>query len=141
MRVENPAKYAEVLLNIARPREHWTAERIKGMFGTAEQDLQLPTQIWVHLTYQTAFADNAGKLQTRRDLYNLDSHTLAAIKSERGIVEPAAERKPEVAAGAGTTKTTTARPARPAAAQTMLYQAPAQTPSYARPLTAQPIYR
>jgi murein L,D-transpeptidase YcbB/YkuD len=140
MRVQDPAKYAEVLLNIARPREHWTAERIKGMFGTAEQDLQLPTQIWVHLTYQTAFADNAGKLQTRRDLYNLDSRTLAAIKSERGIVEPASERKPEVASGAGTTKSS-ARPAR-AATQTMLYQTPAQTtPSYARPLTAQPIYR
>ena len=29
MRVQDPAKYAEVLLNIARPREHWTAERIK----------------------------------------------------------------------------------------------------------------
>jgi murein L,D-transpeptidase YcbB/YkuD len=142
MRVQDPAKYAEVLLNIARPREHWTAERIKGMFGTAEQDLQLPTQIWVHLTYQTAFADNAGKLQTRRDLYNLDSRTLAAIKSERGIVEPASDRKrePEVASGAGTTKSS-ARPARPAT-QTMLYQGPAQTtPSYARPLTAQPIYR
>src|SRR5262249_38477845 len=25
MRVQDPAKYAEVLLNIARPREHWTA--------------------------------------------------------------------------------------------------------------------
>ena len=40
MRVQDPAKYAEVLLNIARPSEHWTAERIK-MYGGAEQDLQL----------------------------------------------------------------------------------------------------
>jgi murein L,D-transpeptidase YcbB/YkuD len=139
MRVQDPAKYAEVLLNIARPREHWTAERIKSMFGSAEQDIQLPTQIWVHLTYQTAFADNAGKLQMRRDLYNLDSRTLAAIKSERGIVEPAPERKreQEVASGAGANKP--ARPARTAtqATQSMLYQ----TPGYARPLTAQPIYR
>jgi murein L,D-transpeptidase YcbB/YkuD len=55
MRVQDPAKYAEVLLNVARPREHWTAERIKSMFGAAEQDIQLqPTPIWVHLTYQTA---------------------------------------------------------------------------------------
>jgi murein L,D-transpeptidase YcbB/YkuD len=139
MRVQDPAKYAEVLLNIARPREHWTAEKIKSMFGSAEQDIQLPTQIWVHLTYQTAFADNAGKLQMRRDLYNLDSRTLAAIKSERGIVEGAPERKreQEVASGAGTNKP--ARPARAAiqATQSMLYQ----TPGYARPLTAQPIYR
>jgi murein L,D-transpeptidase YcbB/YkuD len=156
MRVQDPAKYAEVLLNIARPREHWTAERVKGMFGAAEQDLQLPTQVWVHLTYQTAFADGAGKLQTRRDLYNLDSRTLAAIKGDRGIVEPASERKhePEVATGAATTKTT-ARHVRPAAAQTMLYQAQPtyqtqptyqmpmayQAPGHVRPLTAQPIYR
>jgi murein L,D-transpeptidase YcbB/YkuD len=142
MRVENPAKYAEVLLNIARPREHWTAERIKGMFGSAEQDIQLPTQVWVHLTYQTAFADSAGRLQTRRDLYSLDSRTLAAIKSERGIVEPAAERKPEVAAGAATTKSS-ARPAARAATQTMLYQTPMayQAPGYVRPPTAPSIYR
>ena len=137
MRVQDPAKYAEVLLNIARPREHWTAQRIKGMFGSSEQDIQLqPTPIWVHLTYQTAFADTAGKLQMRRDLYNLDSHTLAAIKRERGNLEPAPERKrdQEIAAGTGTTKS--ARPAR-TATQSMIYE----TPGYARPLTAQPIYR
>ncbi len=137
MRVQDPAKYAEVVLNIARPREHWTAEKIKSMFGSAEQDIQLqPTQIWVHLTYQTAFADNARKLQMRRDVYNLDSRTVAAIKSQRGIVEPAPERKrdQEVASGAGAS-----RPARPArtATQSMLYQAP----SGDRPHTAQPIYR
>jgi murein L,D-transpeptidase YcbB/YkuD len=147
MRVQDPAKYAEVLLNIARPREHWTAERIKGMFGSAEQDIQLqPTPIWVHLTYQTAFVDNAGKLQTRRDLYGLDSRTLAAIKSERGVVEPTIERKrDEIAA-----RTDANKPARPAArttaagAQSML--SPVPSPSYARPLpyqplTLQPIYR
>jgi hypothetical protein len=33
MRVQDPPKYAEVLLGIARPREHWTAEKIKHMFG------------------------------------------------------------------------------------------------------------
>jgi murein L,D-transpeptidase YcbB/YkuD len=146
MRVQDPAKYAEVLLNIARPREHWTAERIKGMFGGAEQDIQLqPTPVWVHLTYQTAFVDSAGKLQTRRDLYNLDSRTLNAIKSERGTVEPASERKrePEVASGTGANK-----PARPArvtgttATQSMVYNpGTISTPSYARPLTLPSIYR
>jgi L,D-transpeptidase YcbB len=136
MRVQDPAKYAEVLLNIARPREHWTAARITSMFGGAEQDIQLPTPVWVHLTYQTAFADSAGKLQMRRDVYNLDSRTLAAIKSERGIVEGAPERKreQEVASGPGANRS--ARPAR-TATQSMLYE----TPSYTRPLTAQPIYR
>ena len=98
MRVQDPAKYAEVLFNIARPTEGWTAERIKKMFGTAEQDIQLqPTPISVHLTYQTAFVDDAGKLQIRRDIYNLDSRTIAAIKSERAVVEPPQERPKEIA--------------------------------------------
>jgi murein L,D-transpeptidase YcbB/YkuD len=133
MRVQDPAKYAEVLLNVARPREHWTAERIKSMFGAAEQDIQLqPTPIWVHLTYQTALTDNTGKLQIRRDVYNLDSRTLAAIKSERNTVEPGEERKR--VSGTGVAKS--ARPARTAAQSTM-YQAPI----YAGPLTLQSIYR
>jgi murein L,D-transpeptidase YcbB/YkuD len=134
MRIQDPAKYAEVLLNVARPREHWTAERIKRMFGTAEQDIQLqPTPIWVHLTYQTAFVDG-GKLQIRRDLYNLDGRILAAIKSERGRQETWAERKQLT-----TSKTAAKKAVRPArtAAQSMAYQAP----SYARPLTLQPVYR
>ncbi len=98
MRVQDPAKYGEVLFNIARPSENWTAEKIKKMFGTAEQDIQLqPTPIWVHLTYQSAFVDDAGKLQIRRDVYNLDSRTLAAIKSERAVVEPPQERPKEIA--------------------------------------------
>jgi murein L,D-transpeptidase YcbB/YkuD len=95
MRVQDPAKYAEVLLDIARPNENWTADRIKRMFGTGEQDLQLPAQIWVLLTYQNAFVDDAGKLQMRRDVYNIDSRTLAAIKSERGMIELMQERKRE----------------------------------------------
>ena len=96
MRVQDPAKYAEVLLNIARPGEHWTVEKVKRMFGGGEQDIQLQSaQIWVHLTYQSAFVDDNGKLQVRRDVYNLDSRTLAAIKSERAIIESAPEGKKE----------------------------------------------
>jgi len=95
MRVQDPAKYAEVLLDIARPNENWTADKIKRMFGTGEQDIQLPAQIWVLLTYQNAFVDDAGQLQIRRDIYNIDSRTLAAIKTERGMIEPMQERKRE----------------------------------------------
>jgi murein L,D-transpeptidase YcbB/YkuD len=112
MRVQDPAKYAEVLLSIARPHERWTAERIKNMFGSAEQDVQLPTAIWVHLTYQTAFVDNAGKLQLRRDVYNLDSRTIAAIKSHRAIVEAAPQRKREQQASSGSGPNGSARWAR-----------------------------
>jgi murein L,D-transpeptidase YcbB/YkuD len=113
MRVQDPAKYAEVLLNIARPSEHWTVEKVKQMFGGAEQDIQLqPAQIWVHLTYQSAFVDDIGKLQIRRDVYNLDSRTLAAIKSERAIIETAPEGKSEevIASGSGGRRAATPRP-------------------------------
>jgi L,D-transpeptidase YcbB len=95
MRIQDPAKYADVLLNIARPNEHWTLERVTRMFGGGEQDIQLPTPIWVHTTYQSAFVDDNGKLQFRRDVYNLDSRTLAAIKSERAIIEAVPEAKSE----------------------------------------------
>jgi L,D-transpeptidase YcbB len=90
MRVEHAAKYAEVLFSLARPDEHWTAERVKSMLGGAEQEIPTePAPVWVHLTYQTAFVDDDGKLQIRRDLYNLDRRTLAALKNEPVVAEPA----------------------------------------------------
>ena len=82
------------------------------MFGTGEQDIQLPVPIWVHLTYQTAFVDEDGKLETRRDVYNLDSRTIAAIKSERGVVEPMQERKREEVASSGQRRAVPPPPAR-----------------------------
>src|SRR6516165_3681646 len=131
MRVQDPTKYAEVLLNIARPQEHWTAARITRMFGSSEQDIQLqPTPIWVHLTYQTAFVDNAGKLQMRRDIYNLDSRTLAAIRSARGVSEPAPERRREDLVASGSAPRRSAPAARNGTmSQSMVYP----TPGYARP--------
>jgi murein L,D-transpeptidase YcbB/YkuD len=92
MRVQDPPKYAEVLLNLARPNEGWSAEKIRKMYGSAEVDIQLPTHIPVNLTYQTAFVDDDGKLQTRRDIYSIDSRMQAAVKSDRGMVEVAQER-------------------------------------------------
>jgi murein L,D-transpeptidase YcbB/YkuD len=137
MRVQDPAKYAEVLLNIAHPNERWTAEKIKSLFGTVERDIQLQsTQIWVHLTYQTAFVDNSGKLQLRRDVYNLDSRTLAGIKGGRGNVDFAPERRQEQVTASGSGPSRPARPARTGANFQSMFQAP----SYPRS-TPGPIYR
>ena len=66
MRVQDPVKYAEVLLSIVRPHDGYTQERIRSMFGNNEQDIQFPTLIPVHLTYQTAFVDDDGKLAIPR---------------------------------------------------------------------------
>jgi len=137
MRVQDPAKYAEVLLNVARPNERWTVERIKSKFGGAEQDIQLPpTQIWVHLTYQTAFVDNASKLQIRPDVYNLDSRTLAAIKTEHGTIESASNRKRGQETASGPVSD---RSARPAGAGAHLRSTSYEAPGYVRPQA--PVYR
>jgi murein L,D-transpeptidase YcbB/YkuD len=95
MRVQDPPKYAEVLLNIVRPSEGWTADKIHRMYGSSERDIQFPTHIPVYLTYQTAYVDDAGKLQTRPDIYSIDNRVIAAIKNERGMIEMAQERPAE----------------------------------------------
>ena len=69
MRVQDPVKYAEVLLAIARPREGYTENRIRSMFGSSEIEVRLPVFIPVHVTYQTAFVNKDGKLQIRDDIY------------------------------------------------------------------------
>ena len=106
------------------------------MYGGSERDLQLQqASIWVHLTYQTAFVDNGGKLEMRRDIYGLDGRTIAAIKSERGHLEQAPERKREEIA------TAPRKPTAPAARTSALPQSTYTTPGYARPMAPQPIYR
>jgi murein L,D-transpeptidase YcbB/YkuD len=99
MRVQDPAKYAEVLLSIARPNDGYTQDRIKKMFGTSEIDIQLPTHIPVHITYQTAFVDDAGKLVIRDDVYSRDTRVIAALKGEeRRFADTAVDRpKPSYA--------------------------------------------
>jgi len=93
MRVQDPAKYAEVLLGIALPGEGYTADRITKMYGSGERDIRLPTPIPVHITYQTAFVDDAGKLQLRNDIYGRDSRVLAALKGDdRRLAETPVER-------------------------------------------------
>src|SRR3984893_11179526 len=88
LRIQDTAKYAEVLLNLARPSEHWTVDRVTRLYSGGEQDIALPpAALWVHVTYQSAFVDDIGKLQLRRDVYGLDSRTLAAVRSERGVIE------------------------------------------------------
>ena len=104
MRVQDPPKYAEVLLNLVRPTEGWTADRIRKMYGSAEVDIQFPTFIPVNLTYQTAFVDDEGKLQIRRDIYGIDSRMQAAIKSERGTIEMVQDRAKDNASATASVK-------------------------------------
>ena len=98
MRVEDPVKYAEVLLGLVRPGEGYSAERIRRMFGNVEMDIQFPTYIPVHLTYQTAFVDDDGKLQFRADVYGRDAALIAVMKGpERKVADMPVERKDNMA--------------------------------------------
>jgi murein L,D-transpeptidase YcbB/YkuD len=83
MRVQNPDQYASVLLNIGLPDQKWTPEKIRGMYGHSEIDLKFPTPIPVNITYQTAFVDDAGKLQLRKDVYGRDATMISLMKSGR----------------------------------------------------------
>lgn len=83
MRVQNPDQYASTLLNIVMPNERYSPEKIRSMYGRSEIDLKFPTPIPVNLTYQTAFVDDAGKLQIRKDIYGRDAVMLTLLKNSR----------------------------------------------------------
>jgi murein L,D-transpeptidase YcbB/YkuD len=84
MRVQNPDQYAAVLLNITLPNDRYTPEKIRSMYGNSEIDLKFPTPIPVNITYQTAFVDDAGKLQMRKDVYGRDATMISMLRSARG---------------------------------------------------------
>ena len=94
MRVQDPVKYAEVLLSMVRPGEGYTQDRIRRMFGAYETDIQFPTFIPVHLTYQTGFVNDQGKLEFREDIYGRDQALLAILNgAERKVADIPIQRK------------------------------------------------
>ena len=95
MRVQNPLMYGEKLLSLAMPSENYTAAKLEKMYGGSEININFPKNIWVHLTYQTAFVDEDGKLQLRKDVYGRDARMIAILKgSERKVADIAVERAP-----------------------------------------------
>ncbi|MDO8981496.1 MAG: L,D-transpeptidase family protein [Afipia sp.] len=84
MRVQNPDQYAANLLSIALPKENYTPEKIKSMYGRSEVNINFPTPIPVNIAYQTAFVDSAGKLEFRKDIYSRDSRVIAMLKGSEG---------------------------------------------------------
>jgi murein L,D-transpeptidase YcbB/YkuD len=100
MRVQDPFKYGEVLLSIAMPKEGYTQERLRRMIGSAEQNINFPTPIPVHIVYQTAFVDESGKLVLRDDIYGRDNRVLAAFKGDERRYADIAIARPEPSSGA-----------------------------------------
>ena len=95
MRVQNPLTYGEKLLSLVLPKDHYTEARLESMFGGSEININFPKFIPVHLTYQTAFVDDAGKFQLREDVYGRDAKMFAILRSnERKVADIAVERAP-----------------------------------------------
>jgi murein L,D-transpeptidase YcbB/YkuD len=93
MRVQDPMKYAEVLLSYAAPRGNHTAQSLQRMFGGEERQIDFAQHIPVHISYQTAFVDDNGKLVFRDDIYSLDKPLMAQLRgSERAVADVAIER-------------------------------------------------
>ena len=87
MRVQNPDKYAEVLLGISQPEERYTTDRIQAMYGKGERTIHFKKPIPVYITYQTAFVDDAGRLQARADLYGHDKEITRILHGERRVAD------------------------------------------------------
>jgi len=81
-----------VMLSFGAPKGGYTQERIARMIGGEEKQLDFQNHIPVHITYQTAFVDGAGKLQVRDDVYGLDKQMLSILKNERAMADIAMER-------------------------------------------------
>ncbi len=62
--------------------------QLYSLFGQDEKIFKLQRQPKVHLTYQTAFVDDEGKLQLRDDIYGMDARIHAILHSdERKIAD------------------------------------------------------
>src|SRR5712691_87024 len=93
MRVENPIVYAEKLLSIELPKEGYTQDKIRKMFSGNEINIDFPKPLPVHITYQTVFVDDNGKLEIREDIYGRDARVLQALKTdERKVADVAVEQ-------------------------------------------------
>jgi murein L,D-transpeptidase YcbB/YkuD len=82
MRVENPTKFGEVMLSLAMSGPTPTSNQLDAMFGHEEKTYKLMQRPQVHLTYQTAFVDEGGKLVVRDDIYGFDARINAILRSD-----------------------------------------------------------
>ncbi len=77
IRLEQPLQLA---LWVLAPDSGWTRERLETALATGrEQTVRLPEPVPVHLEYWTAWVDEDGTEQFRRDLYGRDSRVAAAL--------------------------------------------------------------
>lgn len=64
VRVQDPFALGQDILG-----GDWSEERLKKLIGAAEHTIRVPAPLPIHIEYFTAWIDDAGKLQTRPDVY------------------------------------------------------------------------
>jgi murein L,D-transpeptidase YcbB/YkuD len=96
MRVEDPTKFGEVMLSLAMSGPTPNERQIARMFGEEEKTFNLQKQPMVHLTYQTVFVDDAGKMHVDEDLYGFDARIHSILHSdERRVADVAPPQDPK----------------------------------------------
>ncbi|MFN3657501.1 MAG: murein L,D-transpeptidase [Pseudolabrys sp.] len=96
MRVENPTKFGEVMLAMAIPGPTPTQPQIERLVGQDEKTFKMVNKPMVHLTYQTAYVDDGGKLVLRDDIYGFDQRINAILHTdERKIADVAPPQDPK----------------------------------------------
>ncbi len=71
VRVEKPLELAKALFGNGAKYET-IAREMQNEGNPEAKDIALPEKVPVHLTYKTAWADEGGKVQFRKDVYGLD---------------------------------------------------------------------
>jgi hypothetical protein len=105
MRVEDPTKFGEIMLHLSMTGPTPDARQLYSQFGKDERTYKLIDKPEVHLTYQTAFVDDAGKLQLRDDIYGFDARIHAILNSdERRVADIAPPADPKRDATLATAK-------------------------------------
>ena len=75
--MENAPALANYLLS---DDPDWTPEKLQDIFEQGRrQVVRIPRPIALHLLYMTAWVDESGVLQFRRDIYNRDRDLNAAL--------------------------------------------------------------
>jgi murein L,D-transpeptidase YcbB/YkuD len=87
MRVQNPRKLAEVILN---NEAGWSKGRIAGTIATGENTkVALTKKIPIHISYFTAWIDEDDKIRYANDIYGHDRKVWAAFAGEAIPRDPA----------------------------------------------------
>jgi len=96
MRVEDPTKFGELILHLSDNGPTPNSRQLYSMFGQDERTFKLQQRPTVLLTYQTAFVDEAGKLQFRDDIYGFDQRINSIMhSSERRVADIAPPPDPK----------------------------------------------